>query len=211
MSFYYKPLLYILLLLAVGCSNGVIPQEYINFSGKYKVEESSNIYLAPIYYIVPVSICHNNLEDSLQNLRFPTTKQEREYTRIFTTFYLNNNTTNEYILEKRKDNYSAGSGVKYIVTLARKNDNNQSCIIKFTIKRKEIYREGILTMAAPQFNIENVIEFFKTANIIFEVSVLSKYSTKSTYASFDRILDLRNIEKLEGKTNITDLSLLTFL
>jgi hypothetical protein len=57
-------------------------------------------------------------------------------------------------------------------------------------------------MAVPQFNIEDVVEFFKTADITFEISILSKYSPKPTYASFDRILNLRNIGKLEGKTNI---------
>ena len=187
----------IIFFIIAGCS-----QEHINLSGQYKAEEKSVVDLAPIFYVVPVSICQNNLDYTLQQLRFPTTTQEREYTRTLTRFYLRNNTTNEYILEKRKDNYSAGSGIKYIVSVTRENYNKHSCSVMITFKRKDVYREGILTMAAPQFNSEDVLEFFKTVEIIFNFSILSKYSAESTYASFDRMLALRNIAKLEGKTNV---------
>ncbi len=194
-----KIYLLLVLLVLVNCAGSI--DEYVNLTGEYKAKNSQEVDIKEVSYILPSFVCSGSLEDSLQYLNFPTMKQEREYIRIFTRFYANAG-ENEYILEKRKDNYGTGSGVKYILNIQRQDFNNSSCVISIHPKKRESYREGVWTIATPQFDDVDVEDFFQSVSMNFDFSLISPYTAEPTYGSLERILNLNERGKLSGETQM---------
>lgn len=101
-----------------------------------------------------------------------------------------------FVVHRRIDNGSAGSGIKYLVTYDVKQEKN-GYSVTMTPSQSTAYQEGLIgKFSVPSFSPDNLQEKIRNGSVFYKFEVDSKYGVESVKANFKRL------SKKSGRGNL---------
>ena len=142
--------------------------------------------IAPTTYVIPASkdlITANN--GFVKDINFRGFSSGRSTAKSSLRFQ--NATQNSFIVHKRIDNGSAGSGIKYLINY---DVNHTSSGYSVTMKpaQSTAYQEGLIgKFDVPSFNPNDLQNTIRNGSVFFKFEIDSQYGIDSVAANFKRL------------------------